>query len=303
MPNTNDNLHNALRNKNDEFYTLLDDIERECDNYKKFFINKIIYLNCDDENSNFWKYFFNNFQELQLKELIATHLEEPKSYILKTQDGKTINKTPLLKNGSYDSEECLKLLDLSDIIITNPPFSKSKEFISLIIEHNKQLLVIGNENAFSSTLIFPLLKNHKIWTGFNKVSSFLTPEGNLKNFGNICWFTNIPINKNIPFIECTKKYDPDIYLRYNNFEAINVDRVTDIPKDYDGIMGVPISFINKWNRDQFELLGLAAGNTKTNNLNFSVPYAPHPLDRGGCGIVNNNIRKYTRVFIKKNINN
>lgn len=299
MPNTNDNLHNALRNKNDEFYTLLSDIEKECDNYKNFFINKIIYLNCDDENSNFWKYFFDNFQELQLKELIATHLEEPKSYSLKTQDGKIINKTPLLGNGSYDSEECLKLLNLSDIIITNPPFSKSKEFISLIIGYNKQLLVIGNENAFSSTLIFPLLKDHKIWTGFNKVSSFLTPEGTLKSFGNICWFTNIPINKNIPFIECVKEYDPSIYLQYNNFEAINVDRVTDIPKDYDGIMGVPISFINKWNYNQFELLGLAAGNTKTNNLNFSVPYTPHPLDRGGCGIVNNNIRKYTRVFIRK----
>lgn len=297
--NKNDNLHSALKEKNDEFFTFYEDIELECNHYIDFFNNKIIYLNCDDEDSNFWKYFFNNFKNFNLKELWATHLDSAQSYLLKTIDGININKEYLKGNGDYNSDECLNLLTKCDIVITNPPFSKSKEFISLIVKYNKYFLVIGNENAFSSTLIFPLLKDEKVWTGFNKVKTFFTPENEKQSFGNILWFTNIPINKNIPLINCTKEYDPSIYLKYDNFEAINVDAITDIPKNYIGVMGVPISYVGKHNPKQFEILGLAAGNTKNNHLNFSVPYTPHQLDRGGCGIVNNSIRKYTRVFIRR----
>lgn len=295
----NDNLHSALKNKNDEFYTFYDDVQKECDHYKDFFNNKIIYLNCDDEDSNFWKYFINNFANFHLKELWATHLDTAQSYLLKTNNGTDIIKEYLNGNGDYNSEECLNLLSQCDIVITNPPFSKSKEFISLIVEKNKYFLVIGNENAFSSTLIFPLLKDEKVWTGFNKVKKFFTPNNETKTFGNILWFTNIPIEKEIPLIKCTKHYNANKYLTYNNFEAINVDAINDIPDDYFGIMGVPISYVGKHNPSQFEILGLAAGNTKTNHLNFSVPYTPHKLDRGGCGIVQDTIRKYTRVFIRR----
>lgn len=295
----NNNLHSALKNKNDEFFTFYADIEAECNHYKNFFKDKIIYLNCDDEDSNFWKYFFDHFIEFKIKELWATHLDTAQSYLLKTIDGINVIKENLIENGDYNSEECLKLLTQCDIVITNPPFSKSKEFISLIVNYNKYFLVIGNENAFSSTLIFPLLKDEKIWTGFNKVKKFFTPENEVQSFGNILWFTNIPINKDIPLINCTKDYNPSFYLQYDNFDAINVDAISDIPKDYKGIMGVPISYVGRHNPQQFEILGLAAGNTKSNHLNFSVPYTPHKLDRGGCGVVNNTTRKYTRVFIRR----
>lgn len=297
----NENLHRAYKVKNDEFYTLLNDIEIECKNYITFFRDKIIYLNCDDEESNFWKYFYNHFQEYGLKELWATHLQEPTSYLLKTIDGIQIDKINLISNGDYNNPECIALLDKSDIIITNPPFSKSKEFIALIVEHQKQFLVIGNENAFSSTLIFPLLKTRKVWAGINQVKKFLTPTGEIAEFGNICWFTNLPIQKNIPFLNLTKLYDSNYYDTYNNFDAINVDKLEDIPKDYMGIMGVPVSIARRYNPEQFEILGLAAGNTKNNHLNFSVQYTPHPLDRGGCGIIKNTIRKYTRIFIRRKI--
>lgn len=292
---SNDNLHKALKNKNDEFYTFLEDIEKECNNYIELFNNKIIYCNTDTENSAFWSYFYKNFNNFHLKKLIATHLEDPFSYKIETIDGKNIQKENLKSNGDYSSEECLNILKEADFIITNPPFSKSKEFIYLLVQYNKQFLVIGNENAFSSTLIFPLLKEHKIWTGQNKVKNFLQPDGSIKTFGNVCWFTNLP-NSEKPFINLTKTYDPTIYKKYENFDAINVDKVKDIPKDYPYIMGVPISLIGKYNPKQFKIEGLAAGNTHKNNLNYNVKSNPHPLDRGGCGIVEGQ-RKYTRVFI------
>jgi len=294
LPATNDNLHRALRNKNDEFYTYLSDVEKECAHYISYFSDKVIYCNTDDENSAFWHYFVDNFENLGIKKVIATHLESPQSYKLE-YDGNSVIKTLLKGDGNYSSSECIEILDKVDIVVTNPPFSKSKEFITLIIEHNKDLLVIGNENAFSSTLLFPLLKDHKIWTGYNKVKTFFTPTGETKDFGNICWFTNLPREEK-PFIPLSKVYDETSYKRYENFDAINVDRLTDIPKDYAGVMGVPISLIGKYNPKQFEILGLAAGNTKAHKLNYNVAYTPHPLDRGGCGIVEGQ-RKYTRVFV------
>ena len=293
----NDNLHAALRNKNDEFYTLLEDVKAECEDYKESFKNKIIYCNTDDEQSAFWKYFYQNFRYLQLKKIIATHLEEPKSYKLVSKDGENFDKIPLQQNGGYETEECLKLLQESDIVITNPPFSLSKQFIDTILSMNKKILVIGNENSFSSTLLFPYFKDQLLHTGNHKVKQFLQPDGSIKTFGNICWLTNLP-NQEKPFLLLTKSYKEESYPKYDNFDAINVDKIVDIPKDYDGIMGVPISIVGKYNPKQFEILGLAAGNTKNNKLNYKVPYTPHPLDRGGCGVVNG-VRKYTRVFIQK----
>lgn len=297
----NDNLHNALKVKNDEFYTFYKDIEKECSNYASHFKEKVIYLNCDNEDSQFWKYFLDNFTTFGLKQLIATSLDKTNTaYKRWTNDGININKTPLIENGDFSNEECLEILKTADIIVTNPPFSRFREMVTLILKHNKTFLLVGNENTFASTEIFPLIKDNLIWTGFNKIQQFLQPDGSIKDFGNICWFTNLKINKEIPFIPLTAKYSPDNYPFYDNFEAINIDRVDLIPCDYYGIMGIPISYLNKYNPEQFEIVGLAAGNTKTNKLNFDVPYTPHSLDRGGCGIVQG-VRKYSRVFVKRKV--
>lgn len=297
----NDNLHNALKAKNDEFFTFYEDVEKECRNYISHFKEKIIYLNCDSEDSQFWKYFFTNFISLGLKQLVATSLNKDNiAYKIWSDDGINIHRVPLTGTGDFLSEECQEILKMADIVVTNPPFSRFREMVILILKHKKKFLLIGNENTFASTEIFPLIKDNLIWTGFNKVQHFLEPNGNIKEFGNICWFTNLTINKEIPFIPLTAKYSKENYPFYDNFEAINVDRVDLIPCDYDGIMGIPISYLSKYNPKQFEIVGLAAGNTKTNKLNFEVPYTPHELDRGGCGVIKG-VRKYSRVFVKRKV--
>lgn len=185
-----------------------------------------------------------------------------------------------------------------DIIVTNPPFSLFRKLVLILEKYSKNYLLIGNENTFASTEIFPLIKDEKIHLGFNKVKNFLTPDNSIQTFGNISWFTNLSIEKETKPIKMTKKYDAETYPQYDNFKAINVDKVTDIPLDYYGIMGVPITYLNKHNKNQFEILGLAAGNTKNNGLNYNVEYNPSPLDRGGCGVING-VRKYSRVFIRR----
>lgn len=297
----NDNLHNALKVKNDEFFTFYKDIEAECINYIHHFKNKNIYLNCDSEKSEFWKYFFKNFTTFELKSLVATYLDKENiSYKLSTTDGFNISRTPLSGTGDFSSKECQEVLKKADIIITNPPFSRFREMVTIILKYNKKFLLIGNENTFASTEIFPLIKDNLIWTGFNKVKQFLQPDGTIKDFGNICWFTNLKIEKEIPFINLTAKYSAEKYPFYDNFDAINVDRVDLIPCDYEGVMGIPVSYLNKHNPKQFEIVGLAAGNTKKHKLNFDVHYTPHELDRGGCGVVNG-VRKYSRVFVKRKV--
>jgi len=296
---TNDNLHKALKNKNDEFYTLLTDVEIECNNYKNFFKEKIIYLNADDENSAFWTYFLTNFQHLQLKQLIASHLEEPNSYLLSTKNGIDIKKIELYGNGDSFSLECLMCIKLADIIVTNPPFSLFKQWIQILEKNQKQYLLVGNENSCSATEIFPLMKDKKLTTGFNKITSFRTLTGGIQEFGNIGWFTNLPIHKNIPELNLTHTYNEQLYPKYDNYDAINVSRVANIPNDYFGIMGVPIGFIiNKWNYNQFDVLGMAAGNTKNNGLAYSVPYIPNNQDRGGAALLNGKLQ-YTRIFIRR----
>lgn len=299
--NNNDNLHKALKNKDDEFYTYYEDVEIELKNYTKYFLNKVIFLNCNDADSNksaFWDYFVNNFKIFGLKELIATSYN-PIGAIVKRYDGITINITNLNGNGSYDSEESLKILQYADIVITNPPFSLFRDIIKLLIDNNKLFILIGNENTFASTEIFPLIKERKIWTGFNKVKKFKRQNEADREFGNVCWFTNLPNDKQTKKLNLTKFYSSDNYPVYDNYyTAINIDAIADIPKDYDGIMGVPISYLGKYNPKQFEILGLAAGNSKANGLFYNVPHKDSPLERGGCGVVNG-VRKYSRVFIKK----
>lgn len=259
MPNVNKNLNQAKKKKNDEFFTKPQDVKNELDNYKRYFENKIIYLPSDEPITGqdaFWSYFAANINELKFKKLIATHLQEPISYKIQLENG-VITKENLTGNGDFRSPECVNILQESDIVITNPPFSLIRELIDLIMLYNKHLLLVAPINCFKYKNVFPYIKENKLWIGYNKIKSFNTLEGGTKEFGNVSWITNLPTNREFKFLECTKKYDPTLYPKFDNYNAINVDRVKNIPIDYDDIMAVPTSFIEKHNPKQFEIIGEA----------------------------------------------
>lgn len=291
------NLENAKKEKNDEFYTQYVDIEAEVMKYRKQFRGKIVYLPCDDpadKKSEFWSFFVNNFDSFGLKKLIATHYDENgkayKIWIDKDHngdgfidDGDALQED-LAGNGDFRSEECTAILKECDIVCTNPPFSMFREFVGWIVSEGKDFLIIGSQNAFSYQDIFRLIKNNQIWTGYNKVQNFLQPDGSTKTFGNICWYTTLTTSKRYEELIFTKTFNDFDYPQYDNYEAINVDRVVNIPKDYLGVMGVPITFLEKYNPNQFDIIGLMASTTKT-DINFGYPYL-------------NGVKKYARVLIK-----
>lgn len=280
----NSNLHKAKTEKNDEFYTMLTDIEKELSHYKKHFKNKIVFCNCDDpEESNFWNYFALNFEFLGLKKLISTHYEQGRpSYKLEiikdvNKDGK-INKldtikTPLKQNGDFRSEEAVELLKECDIVVTNPPFSLFREYIDLLVQHKKKFLVVGNNNSITYKECFKLIKDGKMWLGVNFIKNFVQPDKSIKTFGNICWFTNLDHKKRNEEIILYKNYNKKDYPKYDNYDAINVDKVKDIPCDYDGVMGVPITFLSQFNPKQFEIIKFRKGDDdKDLSVNGVCPY-------------------------------
>lgn len=301
----NNNLHLAHNNQNDEFYTQIADIERELRYYKEHFNNKVVLCNCDDpEWSNFWKFFHLNFSFLGLKTLITTHYHPTEPTYMMLYEGNCDSDLScgkiikLRQNGDFRSDECVELLKQADIVVTNPPFSIAREYyIPLLFQHNKSFLIIGDLNWITYRYVFPLLKDNRMWFGYNSVKQFKQPDGSIKTFGNKLWFTNLDIKKRHEEIDLIKSYNSDAFPKYDNYEAIEVSRVLDIPNDYDGVMGVPITFMTQYNPNQFEIVGMAAGNTRATGFNFSVPYTPHPNDRGGCGVVNG-LRKYARLLIK-----
>ena len=308
----NKSLKRANKEKFDEFYTQLSDIENELAHYKEHFKNKIVFCNCDDPyESNFFKYFALNFNFLGLKKLIATCYDT--SPIVYTQlamfedkvknfpnknrraykieisevndqnndgaidltDVKLLlqnNKnalTLLNEDGDFRSKECVDLLQRCDIVVTNPPFSLFREYVAQLIEFDKKFLIIGNQNAISYKEIFALLKNNLIWLGNNAgAQTFQVPMSLERNntyikdgkkyakFGNICWFTNLDITKRHEQLPLYKTYTPDEYPKYDNYNAINVDKVSDIPCDYYNFIGVPITFLDKYNPLQFEIVAL-----------------------------------------------
>lgn len=301
----NSNLHHAKKARNDEFYTMLSDIEDELIHYLEHLKDKVIYCNCDNPHvSNFFRYFANNFKALGIKKVIATCYNNGKGAfkaILEHQVDdvekwlNNDNVTLLEGDGDFASPECVKLLDEADIVVTNPPFSKFREFVALMVEHNKQFLIIGNKNAITYKEIFPLIKENKLWLGYESPKEFVQPDGSTKKFGNICWFTNLPTEKRKEFLDLVKKYSPDVYPLYDNYNAINVNKASDIPDNewfemtideerynslkatygddcvlIDGddvnkqyrikvrniVMGVPITFLDKYNPKQFEIIGL-----------------------------------------------
>lgn len=307
----NTNLHKAKAAKNDEFYTQLTDVAKELMHYKKHFKDKIVFCNCDDPTwSSFWKYFHLNFAELGLKKLISTHYDrEEVTYKMEYTGGYDNDievgvKTPLEGNGDFRNQECLDLLDESDIVVTNPPFSLFREYVAVLMEHQKKFLIIGNKNAITYKEFFPLLKNNEVWIGCTNVKEFLQPDGSIKKFGNIGWFTNLDVAKRHKKLILWKNYTPEEYPRYDNYDAINVDKVSEIPCDYDGVMGVPISFLDSHCPEQFEIIWQASGNTRAccphTILYDELHYVQHSEDRGGCGVINGK-RVYSRIFIRKKV--
>lgn len=255
----NKNLAAAKRIKNDEFYTRLEDIEKELTNYKEYFKDKIIYCNCDDvEYSNFYKYFKDNFDELRIRKIIATNLSLNRTaYKTEFDNNSKEIRTQLRGNGDFRSEECVELLKSADLVITNPPFSLFREYIAQLIKYNKKFLVIGNINAATYKEIFPFFKNNQVWFGNTSPKVFLTPDRTEKKFGNIVWYTNLDNEKRHCRIPLKEKYygNEGKYPKYDNYDAIEVSKVINIPCDYDGLMGVPVTFLNKYCPEQFELIG------------------------------------------------
>jgi len=317
--NGNTNLHSSRSAKADEFYTQISFIENELKHYKQYFYGKIVFCNCDDpEWSNFWKYFRLNFYELGLKKLISTHYEEDKpSYrmdIVSNDNGEQCGIpdyviTPLTQNGDFRSPECIEILKEADIVITNPPFSLFREYVAQLMEYKKDFIIVGNQNAITYQEIFPLIKNNKIWLGYNsghfwfrvpdyyeeKPTDFKIDENGVKwrRMGNICWFSNIDNEKRHEEMILFHTYDPSKYPEYDNYRAINVDKTVEIPCDYYGAMGVPISFIDKHNPEQFEIL-----DANEFRKYDTVPVKKHGLIKDKEASINGK-PKYARLLIRR----
>ena len=301
----NKNLNNAMKNKNDEFYTQLKDIEKELENYKNFFKNKTIYCNCDNPKfSNFFKYFFDNFEDLQLKELIISYKEKEQGfYLIHNKSNNKLKLKKLKENGDFRSEECINLLKKADIVITNPPFSLFKDFVDLLLKEKKYFLIIGNSNALSFKKILENIMTNKIRLGINCVRWFFLPNGNLCEGARSFWYTNLDLKRNYQRLDVSKSYSITEYFEYDNYKAIEVSRTKDIPYNFEGIMGVPITFLSKYNPEQFEIIG-ADYQVKDGELAYIANKKwEGKLDRAYL----NGKRLYSRIFIKniskKEVNN
>ena len=275
---SNNNLHIARKQKNDEFYTQLSDIEKELQYYTEHLENKTVYCNCDDyRTSNFVKYFKDNFHTLKLARLIATNKDNGTGAYRYDYNGTEEKIMPLNSNGYFRSDECIEFLKEADVIVTNPPFSLFREYVKQLMDYNKKFLIIGNMNAITFKEIFPLIKDNKLWEGvslsgtkcqfdipedYDGKNVFIDEFGKRKaKINNAIWFTNIEHKlRNTPF-DLYKKYTghENDYPKYDNYDAINVDKVSDIPIDYDGVMGVPITFLYKYCPSQFEIVAFRKG--------------------------------------------
>lgn len=291
----NSHLNTAKKVKNNEFYTRYEDIEAEVMKYRKYFRDKVVYLPCDDpieKKSEFWSFFVNNFDAFGIKKLIATYYNENgKTYKFwidtdTTNDG-DIQQEELAGNGDFRSPECVEILRECDIVCSNPPFSLMKEFLPLILKYNKQFLVIGPLTAITYKEIFPYILEKRIWTGYNNVRHFKDPEGNDRTMGNTFWYTNLPNKSLTDEIILTKKYDSSKYDVFDERpDIININRVIDIPANYDGLMGVPISFFQgKYNPNQFEIVG-KIDNGSNSDFDFCKPFV-------------NGVEKFVRLVIRR----
>ena len=304
MANNNKGLGSAKVNKKDEFYTQLTDIANELQHYTEHFKGKTVLCNCDDPRvSNFFQYFALKFKTLGLKKLITTcyksqnmdlfseHQSERAVYLVYEGD-KNGNNVPdpeeigiheFKGDGDFRSQECIELLKEADIVVTNPPFSLFREYVSQLLEYDKKFIIIGHQNAIKYKEIFPYIRDNKIWLGYGfkgGAAHFISnyddtavggehKKGMIRVSG-VVWYTNLPIKKRYDDLILTEEYTPEKYPKYENFDAINVDKTNDIPKDYYGYMGVPITFVDKYNPNQFEIIGVGIA-----NLGLSIGIQPY----------------------------
>jgi hypothetical protein len=324
----NSNLHKAKKVKADEFYTQLSDIENECWYYKEHFKGKTILCNCDDPRvSNFFRYFSLNFEKLGLKKLICTCYKnqdidlfsdgnsEKAVYIEyygdkngnRQVDDEELEVKELRGDGDFRSLECINLLRQADIVVTNPPFSLFREYVAQLMAYNKKFLIIGHQNAITYKEIFSLIKENKMWLGYgfkggaghfiSKYEDIATAgdhrEGMIRVSG-VTWFTNLEHNKRHENLILYKEYNPtqfpEEYPKYDNYDAIEVKKTAEIPMNYDGVMGVPITFLNKYNPEQFEILGVMSGSKGHGLINGDDGRAKFYIN--GRGV-------YARIIIKK----
>lgn len=325
MAKNNSNLHGAKKAKNDEFYTQLTDIEKELAHYKDHFKGKVVLCNCNDAlHSNFAKYFSLNFEFLGLKKLICTayKVDGEHGIVCIYEGDKNGNKVPDIEewechtlngDGGFASDECIEFLKEADIVVTNPPFSLFREYVALLMEYEKKFLIIGNMNAITYKEIFPLIKDNQLWLGVSITSGdrrFDVPneypleaatcgiDENGTRFirvKGVRWFTNLDHKKRHEEIDLYKRYlnkSEGEYPKYDNYDAIEVSKTCDIPMDYDGIMGVPITFLDKYCPTQFEIIDL-------NPHFFSIVESGLPKPKQ---LTLHNVGKkdpYARVIIKK----
>ncbi len=306
-------LQKARKNKKDEFYTMYADIQAELNNYTDKFTNKTVLCNCDDPlESNFCKFFLKNFNYLHLKRLICTSysgspvlgkqmsLFDDQDKALIPEHGYVIDITEvpmhnnrgvsdddiekllhskkrgvkkLNGNGDFNSQECIEYLEQADVICTNPPFSKFREYVQLLVDYKKKFIIIGSLNAVGYYKFFPLIKNNQVWIGRSIHSGdrkFYVPDNypldaagcgiddegrHFIKVKGVRWFTNIDFKQRHEDIILYRHYDPEQYKKYDNYDVIEVKKTADIPMDYDGLMGLPLSFIDVYNPDQFEIVG------------------------------------------------
>lgn len=299
-------LRKADSERNDEYYTQISDIEKELFHYKDFFENKTILCNCDDPRvSNFFRFFALNFNNFKLKRLITTCYKNQDADLFSqhncgkavwidyrgnpndstSTDFSTIEIKQLNGDGDFRSQECIEILKQADIVVTNPPFSLFREYIMQLVQFDKKFIIIGNKNAVTYKEVFNLIKENKVWIGYRNMNSdfwFEVPEGNVyeklvngKKLKHImaCWYTNLPTQKQLEEIIPYKEYTPEEYPKYDNYDAIDVGQVLDIPKDYYEPMGVPITFLDKYNPNQFEIIKFRKGNDEKDlSVNGKCPY-------------------------------
>ena len=329
MANKNSKLNDAKKEKNDEFYTQLSDIENELKHYKGHFKDKVVLCNCDDPRvSNFFRYFALNFEHLGLKKLITTCYKNQnldlfsqkntdKAIWLEYEGDKNGNKIPdpeeigihyFEGDGDFRSRECIELLKQADIVVTNPPFSLFREYVAQLMDFDKKFIIIGNQNALHYKEIFPLIKDNLIWIGYTSPKLFRIPDDfesksvkikdgeRFQQFGNIIWFTNLDIKKRHEKLTLYRNYNEEDNPRYENFDAVDVKEVTEIPCDYYGIMGVPDLFLKCYNPDQFELIGIGSG-----SLAASIGVKKNYRGRTDIAYTQNGEHKcpYSRILIRR----
>lgn len=311
----NKNLNQAKNAKKDEFYTQLVDIENELRHYKNHFKGKTVLCNCDDPRiSNFFHYFSYNFERLGLKKLITTCYKNQERDLFSQNDSeraiwleyegdKNGNRVPdpdeiginyFESDGDFRSRECIELLKQADIVVTNPPFSLFREYVAQLFKYDKKFVIVGHQNAIHYKECFQLIKENKMWLGYGfkgGAGHFISKYEDVASAGDhkvgmirvsgVNWFTNLEIQKRHEDLVLYKNYNPEEYPYYDNYDAINVDKTADIPCDYYEVMGVPITFMDKYNPDQFEII-----DTSTVAMSKGAPYI-------------NGKRIYERILIRR----